>query len=102
MQRHQGLLFLLTLLFSWPTTAALPPLYQNLKEIRTLLEHPALEKNFGPAGQIEAILRTPAGYTLKSADCELEMALTYLPNTGPGPLRFELSQKRFHCEQRTP
>lgn len=74
-------------------TAALPPLYQGMKEFNAVLHDPRFVKELPAADVLESIKKTPTGYEVTTNRSVLEIEIEYLPIQHPGPAEFLL---HFH------
>ena len=70
--------------------AALPPLYQSLREYQALIEHPHLKEKLPSSQPILEIAREENSFTLSTPNYTLSVAIRYLPQAQPGPAQFEL------------
>lgn len=82
------ILIFLLLLTSQAVFAALPPLNQSIQEIKQILE--SKELNFPNSEKIQKIIAKDNGYLLITANHKVFVEVRYLPQTRPGPQRFEL------------
>lgn len=82
-----------------PVSAALPPSYQRLAELRAVLAHPAVGEAFGlqPIERVEYV--KPDLYRVSAGRCHLDVAIADLPTSGDvaGPRRFEARPGRRLC-----
>lgn len=85
--------------FSLTAQAALPPYYQSVRELKTLLELSELGEKFGSGREIRSIVRTEEGYLVSSQDCQLPIDIKYLPLSGGmvGPARFKFTVGELSC-----
>lgn len=74
-------------------SAALPPVYQSLKEFRALLDSPTLAQDLGSGESIRSIVRDDKGFIIKTTRYTLKVDVIYDPQDHPGPAKFHLS---FH------
>lgn len=70
--------------------AALPPLYETLKEFKTLIEDPRLEHSFTSGDAIEKIERNEDGFTITSNKRTVHVKIAYEPAMRPGPAKYKL------------
>jgi hypothetical protein len=88
------LFFLLIFLFAFKTSyAALPPLYQSLKEINAILSDKRLSDELGSSQAITGIKRIKNGYLITTFKYQLKVDVIYVPQKIMGPAKFEL---KFH------
>lgn len=82
----------LTCFFSLALTnvsfAVLPPLYQGISEIKTLLEDKRLDKYLEAGDVITSIEKTGHGYKIVTNHRVLPVTIYYLPAEHPGPAKF--------------
>lgn len=69
--------------------AALPPLAQEIKEMKALLDDPRFY-SYIKNGIIERIEKTQAGYLIITSNAAFEVKVKYAPSQRPGPAQFEL------------
>lgn len=70
--------------------AALPPLYQSLKEYKALIESPELSQQLGAAAVILNITRESNGFIVVSSRKTLLVDVVYDPQDHAGPAKFHL------------
>lgn len=75
---------------SSPLEAALPPLYQSIKELYTILQLAELPYYLDDGQPIEAIRRTDNGWAISTKSKEVIAEVVPLPSSGPGPQRFSI------------
>ena len=83
-----------------PASAALPPNYQRLAELRAVLNHPAVGSAFGMDGPVERVEYVrPDLYRVSSGRCRMDVAIHGLPMPRgmAGPRRFEARPGRKVC-----
>lgn len=85
--------FCLCLLTCGSLTAALPPLYQGLKEFDAVLHDPELVKELSAGEVLEGIKKTHTGYEVTTNRSTVQVDVEYLPMQQPGPVQFLL---HFH------
>lgn len=68
-------------------SAALPPYWQDSKEICQILSDPQLER-LVPAQPIESITRESGGWFIQTSQGSVHAIITYLPVQTFGPARF--------------
>lgn len=79
------------MLISSSLAAALPPYYQGIDELRSLINDPRIKEMHVPAGDvIEAIRRTDTGYEVVTNHSILQIDVEHLPQKHPGPAKFAL------------
>lgn len=69
----------------------LPPLYNSIEEIKTILEDERLVDALTSGQSIVSIKRVDKGYEIQTPKYLLEVDVTYLPQTMPGPGKFSLN-----------
>ena len=83
-----------------PASAALPPNYQRLAELRAVLNHPAVGREFGMDGPVERIeyIRHDL-YRVSGGRCRMDVAIVSLPmpRRVAGPRRFEARPGKKVC-----
>ena len=70
--------------------AALPPLYESLREYKELLNSTELASRLGSAEMIRDIKRDEKGFVITSQHHTLRVNVIYEPMGHPGPLKFHL------------
>lgn len=83
-----------------PATAALPPNYQRLAELRAVLDHPAVGGAFGMDGPVERVEYVrPDLYRVSGGGCRMDVAIHGLPMPRgmAGPRRFEVRPWKKVC-----
>lgn len=83
-----------------PATAALPPNYQRLAELRAILSHPDVIRAFGTNEPIERVEYVRADlYRVSAGRCHLDVAIVSLPSDRrvAGPRRFEARPEQRVC-----
>lgn len=83
-----------------PASAALPPNYQRLAELRAVLNHPAVGSAFGMDGPVERVEYVrPDLYRVSSGRCRMDVAIVGLPMPRgmAGPRRFEARPGKKVC-----
>lgn len=83
--------FLLTVCAVQPVAGLLSPLSQELVELKTLLQDPALEQLVGSGEIIQEIKKTENGYVLTTSKQKVFVNVNYTPINRPGPAQFKLS-----------
>lgn len=74
-------------------SAALPPLYQGLAELKAILNDPQLSKELQSGEVIESLEKTETGYEIHTNKSQLQVEVHYKPQKQPGPVQFDLE---FH------
>ncbi|HSX11900.1 MAG TPA: hypothetical protein VLF61_00215 [Rhabdochlamydiaceae bacterium] len=69
--------------------AALPPLAQETKEIKAVLDDARLDRAL-QSQLIQRIERMDGGYLISTASKQVQIKVKYLPQATPGPAKFEL------------
>jgi hypothetical protein len=72
-------------------SAALPPLYQGMKEIKAIFDDPDLLKYLTSADVIQDISKTEKGYLIKTNKQQLSVKVIYEASNVPGPVKFHLT-----------
>jgi hypothetical protein len=83
-----------------PASAALPPNYQRLAELRAVLAHPQVAAAFDIDAPIERVENVrPDLYRVSAGRCHLDVAIADLPTPADvaGPRRFEAVPGRKVC-----
>lgn len=70
--------------------AALPPLYETLKEFKSLIEDPRLENSFTSGEAIVKIERDEQGFIVSTNKRTIHVQVVYEPATMPGPEKYKL------------
>jgi hypothetical protein len=84
------LLLFTSLLSFLPIEGLLPPLYEGIKELQTLLASPLLAQKLQAGDVIEKIEKTEKGYKVTTNKRELEITLHYSSDHKIGPADFTL------------
>ena len=85
------IIFILVFLFAAKAAhCALPPFYQSLKEIDTILSDDRLSKEIGSAEPITNIKKVKTGYIIATVNYQVKVDVNYLPQQRPGPAKFDL------------
>ena len=84
-------------LFSTPLSAALPPVWQGIAEVKAIVSDPTLDKYLDSADILEGIYHTEEGWIIKTNRDELLVEVVPTPQSMPGPMHFEL---KFHPTSR--
>lgn len=80
------------LLFAQSAFAALPPLWQGVREIEAILKDHQLKEHFSSADQIQEIVKGEDNtYTIRSNNRECIVHVIYQPMMHPGPAKFTLN-----------
>lgn len=83
-------LFSLSLFLGSSLSAALPPLYQSLAEIKSIVEDKKLGVLLQSGAPITSILKTDTGYLITTSQQELEANVIYERMAHPGPAKFHI------------
>jgi hypothetical protein len=67
--------------------ALLPPLYESIAQLQTLLDQ---KLPLESAEVIESITKTDEGYLIKTNYSSLNAVITPLPQSKPGPAKYEI------------
>lgn len=78
------------LLISSTGFAVLPPAWQGIKELQTILQDRALSQHLESGDYIEGINRTENGWAITTNHGHVEIEVKPLPQAMPGPEKFEL------------
>lgn len=81
------------LLFSAPTFALLPPLYEGIKEVKTILASSELSQKLQSGEILEKIQKNDSGYVITTSQHQLQVDVIYSQTGKIGPAEYEL---RFH------
>lgn len=87
---------ILILLSSSSMFAALPPLYQSLREIDAVISDERMAEYFTSADYIEVIKRNEEGFLITSNKRMVQVDVEYIPAKMVGPSKFQL---HFHEAQ---
>ncbi len=81
---------LLALLLAANAFAVLPPFAEAERELKEILNHPELHE-FIPYGDVfEEIVKTEAGYLIKTNKREVRVVIHYKENSKIGPTEFSI------------
>lgn len=83
-------LILLSVLSLNTAYALLPPLWESVAQIKAILTDEHLKDYLDSGELIESIDRSDDGYTIKTNHSELKAIIQALPQTMPGPARYEV------------
>lgn len=83
-----GIFFSQGMIFS-----ALPPLYEDIAEIKAILEDQRLGQLLESGESIKEIKKSDQGYIIKTNHHKLYVKVIYKPNKMPGPAQFEIEFK---------
>jgi len=89
-------IFILIILFSTKVHALLPPFYQSVKEIESILQDERFTKNANSAYPILEIKKVEDGYLIVTTRYHQFVEVHYIPQNIIGPAKFELE---FHEKQ---
>lgn len=78
------------LLMSSTGHAVLPPAWQGIKELQTILQDRTLSQYLDSGDYIEGINRTENGWAITTNHGLVEVEVRSLPQDVPGPEKFEL------------
>ncbi len=81
---------LLSLFAIHPLSAALSPLDQSIKEIRTILDSQELRSNLQTSDAIQDIWKVGGRYVVSTENRQMVVEVTYTPRKTPGPQEFSL------------
>lgn len=84
------IIFSLSLLLAQPVFGLLPPLSQSINEMREILLSQRLTMALPVSQKILSLTATEGGYLVMTQDYQLFVEVRYLPQTMPGPARFQL------------
>ena len=70
--------------------SALPPLFEDIAEIKAILEDNKLGQFLQSGESIQVIRKVEKGYVIKTNHHKLFAEVIYRPNTKPGPALFEI------------
>lgn len=79
---------LLFFLSAQPIYALLPPLYQSVTEIRSILENPELGQYLPQTQPILEIQKSRDGYLILTNQLQMQVEIQYLQQQRPGPQQF--------------
>lgn len=83
--------FLSSLLcLSSPLSAILPPLYESLKEIKSIVNSPDLTARLQSGELITKIERNDAGFEITTNQHTLQIDVEYIPTGRIGPAEYKL------------
>ncbi len=70
--------------------ALLPPLYENIAEIKAILEDQRFGKLLQSGETIEEIIKVKDGYEINTNHHQLRAKVIYKPISRPGPAQFDI------------
>lgn len=73
--------------------AALPPLFENIAEIKAILDDQRLGDLLESGETIKEIKKVEKGYIIKTNQHKLLVRVVYKPISMPGPAKFDLEFK---------
>lgn len=80
------------LFYTTSAFAVLPPMWQSVSEIETMLQSPYLKEHFSSHEPIEEIRKEESDtYVLRTRSHSVRVRVHYHPSTRPGPTQFSLS-----------
>jgi hypothetical protein len=85
-----GMAFLLSVFFTAEQHAALPPLYQSIREIDAVLSHEYLRSSEFTAEPILDVKKIENGYLVETAHYYLMADVIYKETSHIGPMQFEV------------
>lgn len=88
--KHLFAIGIAILFFTLPVEGLLPPLYQGIKELQTLLASPELGHKLDSGDILEKIEKTEYGYKITTSKRELHVHVIYNNNGKIGPATFTL------------
>lgn len=77
-----------------PLTAVLPPVWQNVAELKAILTDPALNQELDSAELIQSINRIENGWEIRTNKQTVIAEITPQPQSMPGPERFKVTFKK--------
>jgi hypothetical protein len=83
-------LLTLCVVMAGPVSALLPPLYQDIKEITTLLTDEAIQNVLESGDRIIEIRRIERGYQIVTNRHTVDAEIIRVPNEAPGPSKFRV------------
>ena len=78
------------LLISSTSYAALPPAWQGVKELQTILQDRGLSQYLESGDNIEGITRVEKGWIITTNHSVIDVEVKPIPQDVPGPEKFEL------------
>lgn len=84
------LILFLSICFISPLVAALPPAWQQVAELKAILNDQELKNYLDSADQIETIQKTAKGYLFKTRLTTIQVEIISLPTQQPGPASFKI------------
>lgn len=81
-------------LFALPLTAVLPPVWQDVAEIKAVLTDPALTQQLDSAELIQSINRIEKGWEIHTNKQTVVAEIVTQPQSSPGPERFKVLYKK--------
>ncbi len=76
--------------FSSSLFALLPPLYQDIREITTMLSDDKIQNVLESGDRIVEIRKIDHGYQIVTNHCTVEAEIIHLPNETAGPSKFKV------------
>lgn len=73
--------------------SALPPLYEDIAEIKAILDDQRLSHLLESGESIKEIKKGEKGYVIKTNRHKLYAKVIYKPNSMPGPAQFDIEFK---------
>lgn len=81
-------------LLSLPLSAVLPPVWQDVAEIKAVLTDPALTQYLDSAELIQSINRVEKGWEIHTSKQTVFAEIVPQPQSSPGPERFKVTFKK--------
>lgn len=82
--------FTLSILFSLPLAAILPPLYQDSKEIKSILSDPDFDKKLHSGEVLMKIQKNEQGYEITTNQHRLQIDINYSKTAKISPAEYTL------------
>lgn len=70
--------------------AALPPLFEDIAEIKAILDEKRLSQLLESGESIKEIQKIEKGYVIKTNQHKVFVKVIYKPNVMPGPAQFDI------------
>jgi len=90
---------ILSALTSSGAQAALPPFYEDVRQIKAILDDPKVAEKLGSVSRIQSIYHDQNTYTIATSECSLNMEVEYIPTARPivGPPQLRLHVGDVSC-----
>ena len=88
--RKKQIFLCVCLVLTAQATAALPPLYQSIREFKALLDSPQIADRIGSEEVIRSITRDDNGFSIQTTKQTVSVCVIYDPVDHPGPAKFHL------------